>query len=85
MPLRSSYKAGLKSQLADLKNTGPRPGGSITAALFLKDFVSEQVPWAHIDIAGTVWKDKGLGEDPAGATGFGVRTLVHWICAGAPA
>jgi leucyl aminopeptidase len=85
MPLRSSYKAGLKSELADLKNTGPRPAGSITAALFLKDFVSEGLPWAHIDIAGTVWSDKGRGEDPAGATGFGVRTLVRWIMAGAPA
>ena len=85
MPLRSSYKVGLKSQLADLKNTGPRPGGSITAALFLRDFVSKTIPWAHIDIAGTVWKDKGQGENPAGATGFGVRTLVNWICAGAPA
>jgi leucyl aminopeptidase len=85
MPLRSSYKEGLKSTMADLKNTGPRPGGSITAALFLRDFVSGEVPWAHIDIAGTVWSDKGRGEDPAGATGFGVRTLVQWLRAGAPA
>jgi leucyl aminopeptidase len=85
MPLRSSYKEGLKSGLADLKNTGPRPGGSITAALFLQDFVSKTVPWAHLDIAGTVWSDKGRSSDPAGATGFGVRTLVNWIVAGAPA
>ena len=84
MPLRRSYKAGLKSPVADLKNTGPRPGGSITAALFLQDFVSKDLPWAHLDIAGTVWSDKGRGMDPAGATGFGVRTLVNWICAGAP-
>ena len=84
MPLRSSYKAGLKSPVADLKNTGPRPGGSITAALFLQDFVSKGLPWAHLDIAGTVWSDKGRGADPAGATGFGVRTLVNWICGGAP-
>ena len=83
MPLRSSYKAGLKSQYADLKNTGPRPGGSITAALFLQDFVTPKLAWAHLDIAGTVWSDKGRGADPAGATGFGVRTLVHWICSGA--
>lgn len=85
MPLRQSYKTGLKSPVADLKNTGPRPGGSITAALFLQDFVSKGLPWAHLDIAGTVWSDKGRGADPAGATGFGVRTLVHWICSGAPA
>jgi len=85
MPLRSSYKEGLKSGLADLKNTGPRAGGSITAALFLRDFVSEGLPWAHLDIAGTVWSEKGRGEDPAGATGWGVRTLVEWVCAGAAA
>ena len=84
MPLRRSYKAGLKSPVADLKNTGPRPGGSITAALFLQDFVTQGIPWAHLDIAGTVWSDKGRGADPAGATGFGVRTLVHWVCEGAP-
>lgn len=84
MPLRSSYKAGLKSLVADLKNTGPRPGGSITAALFLQDFVTKGLPWAHLDIAGTVWSDKGRGTDPAGATGFGVRTLVNWVLAGAP-
>jgi leucyl aminopeptidase len=85
MPLRPSYKEGLKSHIADLKNTGPRPGGSITAALFLQDFITEKRPWAHLDIAGTVWSDKGRGEDPPGATGFGVRTLVRWVCAGAPA
>ena len=85
MPLRASYRQGLKSGLADMKNTGPRPGGSITAALFLQDFVTPEVNWAHLDIAGTVWSDKGRGLDPAGATGFGVRTLVNWVCAGGPA
>ncbi|MBE9173647.1 leucyl aminopeptidase [Cyanobium sp. LEGE 06143] len=83
MPLRVSYKKGLKSGVADLKNTGPRPGGSITAALFLQDFVTKGLPWAHLDIAGTVWSDKGRGLDPAGATGYGVRTLVEWVCRGA--
>jgi len=85
MPLRASYREGLKSGLADMKNTGPRPGGSITAALFLQDFVGQDIPWAHLDIAGTVWSDKGRGLDPAGATGFGVRTLVNWVRAGGPA
>ena len=80
MPLRRSYKEGLKSKLADFKNTGPRPGGSITAALFLEHFVSEGTAWAHVDIAGTVWSDKGRGLNPAGATGYGVRTLVNWVC-----
>ncbi len=85
MPLRASYRAGLKSGLADMKNTGPRPGGSITAALFLQDFVNKEISWAHIDIAGTVWSDKGRGLDPAGATGYGVRTLVNWVLAGGAA
>ncbi len=80
MPLKDSYKEGLKSMLADIKNTGPRAGGSITAGLFLKEFVDSKIPWAHIDIAGTVWTDKDRGIDPAGATGYGVRTLVNWIC-----
>jgi leucyl aminopeptidase len=85
MPLRGSYKEGLKSQLADMKNTGPRPGGSITAALFLQDFVPKGLAWAHLDIAGTVWNEKPRGADGTGATGFGVRTLVRWVLAGAPA
>jgi len=80
MPLQKSYKEGLKSMLADMKNTGPRAGGSITAALFLTEFIDSDIPWAHIDIAGTCWSDKDRGIDPAGATGFGVRTLVNWIC-----
>jgi leucyl aminopeptidase len=85
MPLQASYKEGLKSPVADLKNTGPRPGGSITAALFLQEFLPEGLAWAHLDIAGTVWSDKGRGMDPAGATGFGVRTLVNWVTGGGPA
>ncbi len=80
MPMRSSYKKGLKSMLADIQNTGPRAGGSITAALFLKEFVNESIPWAHIDIAGTCWTDKDNGINPSGATGYGVRTLVEWVC-----
>ena len=80
LPLQGSYREGLKSSFADLKNTGPRPGGSITAALFLKEFVGEGIPWAHLDIAGPVWSEKGRGLDPAGATGYGVRTLVEWCC-----
>ena len=80
MPLQSSYKEGLKSMLADIKNTGPRAGGSITAALFLREFVEKDIAWAHIDIAGTCWSDTGFGVNPAGATGYGVQTLVNWAC-----
>ena len=80
MPMQSSYKEGLKSMLADIKNTGPRQGGSITAALFLKEFIQENIQWAHIDIAGTVWSEKDKGINVAGATGYGVRTLVTLVC-----
>ncbi len=79
MPMQDSYKSGIKSSIADLQNTGPRPGGSITAALFLKEFVSSSIPWAHIDIAGTCWTEKDRDINPKGATGYGVRTLVNWI------
>ena len=80
MPLQATYKEGLKSMLADIKNTGPRAGGSITAALFLREFVEKDIAWAHIDIAGPCWSDKGFGSNPAGATGYGVQTLVNWAC-----
>ena len=79
MPMKDSYKSGIKSSIADLQNTGPRPGGSITAALFLKEFVTSSIPWAHIDIAGTCWTEKDRDITPKGATGYGVRTLVNWI------
>ncbi len=78
MPMEEKYFEGLKSPIADMKNTGPRPGGSITAALFLKQFVKE-TPWAHLDIAGPVWADKEEGYNNGGATGFPVRTLVNWV------
>ena len=79
MPLQKSYKEGLKSHIADMKNTGPRAGGSITAALFLEEFFDKKIKWAHIDIAGTCWTDKNKGLNPSGATGYGVATLVQWI------
>lgn len=78
LPMEEKYFEGLKSGIADFKNTGPRAGGSITAALFLKQFVKE-TSWAHLDIAGPVWADKENGYNSSGATGFGVRTLVNWV------
>lgn len=78
MPLEEKYFEGLKAIHADMKNTGPRAGGSITATLFLKQFV-EKTPWAHLDIAGPVWADKDNGYNNAGATGYGVRMLVNWV------
>ncbi|CAM9502920.1 unnamed protein product [Ascophyllum nodosum] len=73
MPLAAEYGEQVKSKIADLKNVGARPGSSITAALFLKEFV-DKTPWAHLDIAGPVWKD-----DLGGATGYGVRLLTRWV------
>jgi leucyl aminopeptidase len=78
LPMEEKYFEGLKSGIADMKNTGPRSGGSITAALFLKQFVKE-TPWAHLDVAGPVWADKENGYNGPGATGFGVRSLVSWV------
>ncbi|VXD15119.1 putative cytosol aminopeptidase [Planktothrix serta PCC 8927] len=78
MPLEEKYFEGLKAMHADMKNTGPRAGGSITAALFLKQFV-DKTPWAHLDVAGPVWADKDNGYNNAGATGYGVRMLVNWV------
>ncbi len=78
LPMEEKYFEGLKSQIADMKNTGPRPGGSITAALFLKQFV-KNTPWMHLDVAGPVWADSPGGVNNKGATGFPVRTLVNWV------
>ena len=78
LPLEEKYFEGLKSQIADMKNTGPRPGGSITAALFLKQFIKD-TPWMHLDVAGPVWADSSNGINNKGATGFPVRTLINWV------
>lgn len=78
MPLEEKYFEGMKSPIADMKNTGPREGGSITASLFLKQFV-EKTPWAHMDIAGPAWSEKDSDIYHKGGTGFPVRTLVHWV------
>lgn len=80
MPMKDEYFDGLKSVVADMKNTGPRAGGSITATLFLNQFVND-TPWAHLDIAGPVWAEKDKGYNKRGATGFPVRTLVNWVLA----
>ncbi|MEM1309946.1 MAG: leucyl aminopeptidase [Cyanobacteria bacterium P01_H01_bin.153] len=78
MPLEEKYFEGMKSLAADMKNTGPRFGGAITAALFLKQFVKETA-WAHLDIAGPVWNERENAYNSPGATGYGVRTLVQWV------
>lgn len=78
LPMEEKYFEGLKSEIADMKNTGPRPGGSITAALFLKQFIKD-TPWMHLDVAGPVWANSPSGLNNKGATGFPVRTLVNWV------
>ncbi|NJM68028.1 MAG: leucyl aminopeptidase [Acaryochloris sp. RU_4_1] len=78
MPLEEKYFEGLKSTIADMKNTGPRSGGSITAALFLQQYI-DKTPWAHLDVAGPVWTEKEKGYLNVGATGFAVRTLINWV------
>ncbi|KAJ7553818.1 hypothetical protein O6H91_06G114200 [Diphasiastrum complanatum] len=74
LPMEESYWDSMKSGIADMVNTGGRAGGSILAALFLKQFVDEKIPWAHLDVAGPVWNEK-----KSCATGFAVPTLVEWI------
>ena len=75
MPLPAAYEKQIESLAADMKNTGGRPGGAITAALFIQRFVND-VPWAHLDIASIAWKKpSSVPTIPDGATGFGVRLL----------
>ena len=79
MPLPDAYNKQIDSAIADMKNTGGRPGGSITAALFIKRFVND-LPWAHLDIASTAWKKpSGVPTIPDGATGYGVRLLNRMV------
>ncbi|MEO5612087.1 MAG: leucyl aminopeptidase [Sphingomicrobium sp.] len=75
MPLAESFDRLIDSPIADMKNVGPREGGSITAAEFIKRFVDDGVRWAHLDIAGMAWSDKAGTTFDKGATGYGVRLL----------
>src|SRR5579871_1135701 len=76
MPLDEEYKEALKSDFADLHNIGGRPGGSVTAAMFIKDFVND-LPWVHLDIAGTAWLEEAKPYMAKGASGVGVRSFVR--------
>jgi leucyl aminopeptidase len=78
LPLWPEYGKQLESDIADIKNSGGREASPITAGYFLKEFV-ENVPWAHLDIAGTAWADEARAHQPKGATGAGVRLLVEWV------
>jgi leucyl aminopeptidase len=75
MPLYEDYSRAMRSEIADLKNTGGRAAGTLTAAAFLKAFV-EQTPWVHLDIAGTAYLDTESAWQPKGPTGLPVRSFV---------
>ncbi len=77
LPLYDFYFEGIKSEVADFKNVGDRAAGTIVGGVFLKQFVPDEVPWTHWDIAGTAWASKDLSFCAQGGTGFGVRTLVE--------
>ncbi len=79
LPLWDFYFDALKSEVADMKNAADRGAGAIHGAMFLKQFVPDHVPWAHMDIAGTAWTDKDSGFSRKGSTGFGVRTLFELV------
>jgi leucyl aminopeptidase len=79
MPLGDAFDRMLDSDIADMKNVGPREGGSITAAQFIKRFIDDGVKWAHLDIAGMAWSDKPSNTYAKGATGFGVRLLDQFV------
>ncbi|HHX64388.1 MAG TPA: leucyl aminopeptidase [Chloroflexi bacterium] len=78
LPLYDEYAEQIESDVADVKNVGGRPAGTITAGHFLKKFAADY-PWAHLDIAGTAWADNTKGYQVKGATGYGVRLLVEWL------
>ncbi len=78
MPLFEEYKEYLKSDTADLKNSGGRKGSLAASGYFLKEFAGD-VPWVHLDIAGTAWLDKDRPYNPKGATGVGVRLLLNFL------
>ena len=79
MPLGAAYDKLIDSPIADMKNVGPREGGSITAAQFIQRFVDKGIPWAHLDIAGMAWSSKPGATWAKGATGYGVRVLDRFV------
>ncbi len=79
LPMWQEYRDNLKSDVADMRNTGARYGGASSAGMFLKEFVSDNVRWAHMDVAGTAFLDKPQHEFVKGATGVGVRTILNYL------
>lgn len=79
LPMFQEYRDNMNSDVADMKNTGTRNGGASAAGMFLKEFVTDNVKWAHIDVAGTAFIDKPQKEYCKGATGVGVLTLLNYL------
>lgn len=79
MPMAEPFDRLIDSPIADMKNVGPREGGSITAAQFIQRFIENDTKWAHIDMAGKAWSDKAAATYDKGATGFGVRLLDQYV------
>jgi leucyl aminopeptidase len=77
LPLPADYKKQIESPVADLKNIGGAFGGTLTAGLFLQEFIGEGIAWAHVDLAGPAFLEAEDGEHPKGGTGFGVRMLAE--------
>jgi leucyl aminopeptidase len=80
LPLWDEYRELIKSDIADVKNTGGRPAGTITAGWFLREFV-DGFPWAHLDIAGTAYSDRDDATRGRGPTGIGVRLFSEFVLA----
>jgi leucyl aminopeptidase len=78
MPLNEELRESLKSDVADLKHVGDQYGGSITAALFLREFVGK-TKWLHLDIAGPAFLERPQGVFPKGGTGFGIATALRFL------
>jgi len=78
LPLWDDYAEQIKSDVADLKNSGGREASTIIGGMFLKRF-AEGYPWAHLDIAGMAWSEQARYDVPKGATGYGVRLLIQWL------
>ncbi len=78
LPLDDEYREQIRSNIADIMNTGGRYGGAVTAAMFLKEFVEDK-PWIHLDIAGTAWMDENKPFIAKGPSGIAVRSLVEFV------
>ncbi len=79
LPNDEDYAKLIKGKDADIKNSGGRLASPVTGGMFLKEFISDEIPWAHLDIAGVADLDEGTDYSVPGATGFGVRLLIDWL------